>query len=352
MCYNGDRNPGFPLDFGDVETAWPRKTIMKWRHWAVLIVLLLLNYIIFSTALTQWAKLRLDGPRPVRTPHPTFAVTQANPVAWIVLPTATTRPSSTPCPPSPTPTQTPVATHTPEAVATLAEITPALLPTHTPLPASPTPASEPVVHVIQRGETLSEIARTYGVTTQAIIEANGVRNPNRIITGQKLLIPVPGQVIPTATTRPQVSDTPIPQPTPRPATSTPAPTASTYQFLGEVIWDPLVAPNCAGPAISRHSWVRDTSGNPVNGVRVEVDCYGNRWLSFPSGAAGVYEPGHYDFAFGQSSPQDWTCSVRVVEIDGQAVASSQVLSVRFDTNNCQPNGNGHQVAIINWIKHW
>jgi LysM repeat protein len=325
---------------------------MKWRHWAVLIVLLLLNYIIFSTAFTQWAKLRLDGPRPVRTPHPTFSATRANPVAWIVLPTSTARPSSTPRPPSPTPTQTPMATHTPEAIATMAEVTPVPLLTDTPLPASPTPASEPVVHVIKRGETLSGIARTYGVTAQAIIEANGLSNPNRIIAGQELIIPVLGQVIPTATPRPRSTDTPVPQPTPRPATPTPAPTASGHQFTGEVIWDSLVAPNCAGPAISRDSTIRDMNGNPLDGVRVEVDCYGNRWLSLPSGTAGGYESGHYDFAFGQSTPQEWTCSVRVAEVGGQPVASSQVLSVHFDTNNCQPYGNGHQVAIVNWTKHW
>jgi LysM repeat protein len=323
---------------------------MKWRHWAVLIVLLLLNYIIFSTVFTQLAKQRLRQPRAVRTLCPTFSVTEANPVAWIVLPTSTTRPSSTPLPPSSTPTQTPVATDTPEALATLFELTPQ--PTETPLPASPTPASEPVTHVIQHGETLSEIARAYGVTTQAIIEANGVSNPHHIIAGQKLLIPVSGQSIPRATARPRATATPRPQPTPRPATPTPAPSASQYQFTAEVIWDPLVAPNCAGPAISRQSVIRDTNGSPVNGVRVEVDCYGNRWLSFASGSPGIYDPGHYDFGFGQSTPQDWTCSVRVADINGQSVASSEVISVHFDTNNCQPFGDGHQVAIVNWTKHW
>ncbi len=29
---------------------------MKWRHWSVLIILVLLNYLIFSTAFTQLAR--------------------------------------------------------------------------------------------------------------------------------------------------------------------------------------------------------------------------------------------------------------------------------------------------------
>jgi LysM repeat protein len=348
MCYDSYKNRAWRRDFEDVATVRPRKTIMKWRHWSVLIVLLLLNYIIFSMAFTLLARKQQVQPSPVRTLQPTFSVTEANPVAWIVLPTRTVRPSSTPIPPHPTPTASP----TPEVLPTLTDAAPTLLPTDTPLPASPTPAGEMLVHVIKSGETLSGIAKAYGVTTQALIEANGVSDPNQIIAGQELIIPVSGQIYPTATARPRITDTPRPQPTRKPApTPTPTPSASTYQFTGEVIWDPLVAPNCAGPAISRQSIIRDTNGSPVDGVRIEVDCYGNRWLSFPSGTPGGYEPGHYDFSFGQTVPQDWTCSVRVAEVNGQPVTSSEVISVHFDTNNCRPDGDGHQVAIVNWTKH-
>ncbi len=322
---------------------------MKWRQWSVLIVLLLLNYIIFSTVFTLWARKRVGQTYAVRTPRPTYSVTEANPVAWIVLPTCTARPSSTPRPADPTPVESP----SPEVFPTLAEAAPSVLATDTPLPASPTPAQEMLVHVIKRGETLSGIAKAYGLSTRALVAANGLRNPNLIITGQKLIIPVSGEINPTATGRAWITNTPGPRATRKPATPTPtsAPPASRYQFTAEVIWDPLVAPNCAGPAISRHSIIRDTNGSPVDGVRVEVDCYGNRWLSFPSGTPGGYEPGHYDFAFGQTIPQDWTCSMRVVEVNGQPVASSEVISVHFDTNNCQPHGDGHQVAIVNWTKH-
>lgn len=48
------------------------------------------------------------------------------------------------------------------------------------------------VHVVQAGETLSIIARHYGVSTTAIIRANGIANPNLITIGQRLVIPSGG----------------------------------------------------------------------------------------------------------------------------------------------------------------
>ena len=45
------------------------------------------------------------------------------------------------------------------------------------------------VHVVRRGESLSSIAARYGTTTQAIVRANGLPNPNYIYAGQRLVIP-------------------------------------------------------------------------------------------------------------------------------------------------------------------
>lgn len=46
-----------------------------------------------------------------------------------------------------------------------------------------------LTHVVQRGENLSRIAGRYGTTVQAIMNANGLRNPNFIYVGQRLTIP-------------------------------------------------------------------------------------------------------------------------------------------------------------------
>jgi LysM repeat protein len=45
------------------------------------------------------------------------------------------------------------------------------------------------VHVVQPGETLSEIAIQYGVTPNEIVKANNLSNPRHIVSGQKLIIP-------------------------------------------------------------------------------------------------------------------------------------------------------------------
>jgi LysM repeat protein len=44
-------------------------------------------------------------------------------------------------------------------------------------------------HVVQRGETLYSIARRYGTTAQAIVQANSIANPSFIYAGQRLTIP-------------------------------------------------------------------------------------------------------------------------------------------------------------------
>src|SRR5690606_9482821 len=45
-----------------------------------------------------------------------------------------------------------------------------------------------IEHVVRSGETLSHIARRYGVSVAAIQETNGIRNPNSIRAGRTLVI--------------------------------------------------------------------------------------------------------------------------------------------------------------------
>lgn len=49
-------------------------------------------------------------------------------------------------------------------------------------------------HTVQYGETLSGIAISYGVSEDAIMDANDITNPDLIITGQNLVIPTDGSV--------------------------------------------------------------------------------------------------------------------------------------------------------------
>lgn len=54
--------------------------------------------------------------------------------------------------------------------------------------AAPAAAADPI-HVVQTGDTLSSIALRYGTTVTAIMQLNGLTNPNLIYVGQQLVIP-------------------------------------------------------------------------------------------------------------------------------------------------------------------
>lgn len=93
------------------------------------------------------------------------------------------------------PTPTPTASPTPRASApTTAEPTaePGGVPTPEPT-AEPspdlTPDASPQTYTVQRGDSIGRIAARFGVTPEAIIALNELRNPNRILPGQVLLIP-------------------------------------------------------------------------------------------------------------------------------------------------------------------
>ena len=61
------------------------------------------------------------------------------------------------------------------------------------------PIIAPDVYVVQAGDTLSAIAKQYGVTVEALQEANAISDPTRLQIGQKLIIPKGGTIAPTST---------------------------------------------------------------------------------------------------------------------------------------------------------
>ncbi len=68
-------------------------------------------------------------------------------------------------------------------------------------------AEETIIHVVERGETLSVIAARYGTTVDVIVQANGIANPNLIYVGQRLTIPTQGSVAPEESYVVQPGDT-------------------------------------------------------------------------------------------------------------------------------------------------
>ncbi|NRD77438.1 glycoside hydrolase family 18 protein [Bacillus sp. BRMEA1] len=49
------------------------------------------------------------------------------------------------------------------------------------------------IHVVRQNESLTTIARTFHTTTQDIVEANDLPNPNNLVVGQSLVIPIVGR---------------------------------------------------------------------------------------------------------------------------------------------------------------
>ncbi len=78
------------------------------------------------------------------------------------------------------------------------------------LTASGVSADAPVTYVVGWGDTLVSIATRYGSSVNALMQANGIRNPDFIYVGQQLLVPggaVPGPAPAPATYVVQSGDT-------------------------------------------------------------------------------------------------------------------------------------------------
>jgi len=105
---------------------------------------------------------------------------------------------------SPTPSRTPTAVSTP---------TYAVAPSATPLQ-SPTPPPTATLppdttrHTVKSGETVSTIAKLYGTTTKAILDANGLKSSTIISVDQELIIPL--AMANTATPTPTLTPSPTP----------------------------------------------------------------------------------------------------------------------------------------------
>lgn len=84
-----------------------------------------------------------------------------------------------------------------------------LIPGRCQQPPPPSTSSCTTIHVVKRGEYLKVIAARYGTSVTAIVRLNGIRNPNLIYPGQRLRIPVKCKPTPPKAT-----------PTPKPGTTT------------------------------------------------------------------------------------------------------------------------------------
>jgi membrane-bound lytic murein transglycosylase D len=78
----------------------------------------------------------------------------------------------------------PVAESAPKPNPAAAPAPPAQLPGA----AEPTSAKKPSVYVVQRGESISDIAKTAGLSESELLARNGIRDPNYVFEGQQLTL--------------------------------------------------------------------------------------------------------------------------------------------------------------------
>jgi len=122
---------------------------------------------------------------PTNTPTPDVNAT----VGAAIAATQAAQPTDTPTPvptETLTPTQVPTLTDTPSPTG-ISEPTA----TYTPEPT----ATPPIVHIVQEGETLFEIARAYGISVETLMAANNITDRSLVRLGQELTIPPSGVAV-------------------------------------------------------------------------------------------------------------------------------------------------------------
>jgi murein DD-endopeptidase MepM/ murein hydrolase activator NlpD len=129
-------------------------------------------------------------------------------IAWVVLSTSLVHSVASAPTPSLIPATVKSATATPTARPSS---TPD--PTVTPVPpqATATPPST-IIHVVEPGDTLYDLARQYGVTEDAIQRANDIADPSALKVGERLIIPLnspPSGSVLTPTAQPGSKDQPF-----------------------------------------------------------------------------------------------------------------------------------------------
>jgi LysM repeat protein len=140
---------------------------------------------------------------------------------------------------------------------------------------NPLVAGTPTVHVVQRGESLTTIARRYNVTVEQILQVNDIPNPNRIHAGTQLNV---------WTAEPASQVAIEPESAPAEFVEGPAPmTTTTY----------VVQPGETLSLIARRYGMNWTVLAQVNGITNPDHVYAGQTLTIPAGGStdvGIIAP--------------------------------------------------------------
>ncbi len=189
-----------------------------------------------------------------------------------------------------------------------------LLALQTPALSAAAPSAETCTYVVARGDTLGAIARRYNTTVGALVQANGIANPNLIAVGQTLTIPdCTGSALP-------------PSPPPRQAPALPQPPVAAppplirAQTLDEVpepkAIDKLLLDRAVGATINLE--VETLLGFTAGGTGTVVGTDGRTFLT-AFHVVGDPDTGRlYPVREIRVGPfKDWTLRARVVATDAE-----------------------------------
>ena len=244
---------------------------------------------------------------------------QAGPPVASQSPAPAQTPAQTP---AQAPVQTPVAPPQPDQAATPLPAEPAA----TAAPAEAPAAAKPVSYVVVRGDSLSRIAKRFGVTQQALMAANGLKEADRLEAGASLTIPGPA----TAAVAPSG------QPAAGPAGTSAAP-ADVTAFVAD-----FFAKSAGGDINALMDLYAETvdyynkgkSGRDI--VRQDKVAYGARW------PRRTYTPGPVAVTDGPGAAKTFRVTVPVAYTAARDGASSSGQAVF--TFVLRPDGQGYRIV--------
>jgi hypothetical protein len=329
---------------------------MSRRQWALVVVLILINYVVFASLFNVVFSNRPGlARRSTPTPLPTF--TPLPSPTPLPLP-----PTNTPIPPSPTPSPTPVDavpdTPVPESV------------TATPLPAtevqSPASASVTVdvnlnvrtgpgtnysrVGALAAGTSVEIIGRTANSAWWQIPYADAPEGKAWISAGYGTASNTEG--VPVVEAPPAPTSAPPP---PEAAATTAPPAAPSPEFpYSPLAWEGQW--NAGLAQIRGH--IRDAAGNPLSGVFVQAKCGSTVLASNPSGVnlyspGEPYEAGAYDIVLSSPLSADSMCNweVRVVQANSYDEAKNLGAPPLSPIGYCDLGWEEMSICFADWRKN-
>lgn len=317
---------------------------MKARYWSLAIVLLLANYLIFASLFSRLMEADFDGTYATRTPVPTFTPAPVQP--FIIVPTPT------PVPIEPTATATLVVSEdaTESSLLPAQNSAPAAAPPELVAPGSVNIRSGPGLSYAVIGTLNANTARPIvGRSSEGDWWQIKLTENDLGWVSNTVVQPSNTAAVPLVSVAPPPVSAPVPAAQPAASSPPPAPEKPKYQYTPTGWYDDTNA------GITRFMGdIKDSGGNPVNGVFVRASCGHYSTISFPSGPTGWGT---------RNESADWPAGFYDIVVDDRPVPCVWVLTIVDTDDRERVKGElseaipvqvtvDKSVIVANWQKNW